>query len=139
MSSPVTMNVNTNTSSTGLSFRVSPTISQYVQVSPATDPRTPYKSSIIPTPIFIVIQGSLSEGRSLKHPVIVQIEDDDDEILVSEPHFHIHASGTTLSEAIDAFKHVFSGYLDILSEDEATLGTYLQKQLDYLRSMIRTN
>jgi len=83
------------------------------------------------------IDGPLPEGRLLAHPIVVKIEDDDGEFLISEPHFSIHASGPTLLGTIEAFKRVFSGYLDVLSEDEEILGIALRRQLEYLRSAIR--
>ena len=43
----------------------------------------------------------------------------------------------TLPEAIEAFKRIFSGYLDILSEEENNLSAYMHEQLEYLRSAIR--
>ncbi len=101
-------------------------------------PIAPTPTPIASTPIFITIDGPLPEGRQLTHPLVVLVEDDDGEVLVSEPHFHMHASGATLPEAIEAFKRIFSGYLDVLSEDEERLGDHLGKQLQYLRSAIRT-
>lgn len=83
------------------------------------------------------LEGFLPDGRYLTHPVVVWVEYDDGEFLVTEPHFYMHASGSTAPEAIEAFKRIFSGYLDVLSTDEATLGTYLREQLEYLRSVIK--
>ncbi len=86
------------------------------------------------------IYGSLPEGRELVHPLSVVVEhDDDDEFVVSEPRFHMHASASTEAEAIAAFRRVLSGYLDLLAEQEEKLGPSLQKQLTYLRSMIKAS
>jgi hypothetical protein len=89
------------------------------------------------TPIFITIDGALPNGRWLTHPLTVLIEYDDEEVVVSEPHFHIHASAATEAEAIAAFRRVFSGYLDVLASQEESLGAHLRDQLQYLRSAIR--
>lgn len=113
-------------------------IKQY-NVSARPNATTSYRPPVTTTPIFITIDGALPEGRWLTHPIIVQIEDDEGEILVSENAFHIHASGETVLEAIISFKRIFSGYLDVLSEDEETLGTYLREQLQYLRSVIKVD
>lgn len=83
-----------------------------------------------------IIDGPLSEGRRLAHPLKVLLEYDDGEVVVSEPHFHIHASGPTEAEAIAAFRRIFSGYLDVLSSREETLSVHLRDQLQYLRSSI---
>jgi hypothetical protein len=40
-------------------------------------------------------------------------------------------------EAIQAFKRIFSGYLDVLSEEEGNLSEYMHEQLQYLRSTTR--
>ena len=58
---------------------------------------------------------------------------------MSEPRFHMHASASTEDEALAAFRRVLSGYLDILEEQEEKLGPSLQKQLKYLRSMIKAS
>jgi len=96
------------------------------------------QQSFTQSPLFISIEGQLPEGRRLTHPIIVKIEDDDGEFVVSEPKYHIHGEGSTIPEAIDAFKRIFSGYLDILSEEENNLSSYMYEQLEYLRSAIRT-
>lgn len=85
-----------------------------------------------------IIDGFLSDGRCLAHPLQVLVERDDGEVVVSEPRFHIHASAPTEAEAIEAFRRIFSGYLDLLSSREEMLSAHLRDQLDYLRSMIRT-
>ena len=89
-------------------------------------------------PTICCIQGSLPKGRSLAEPLTVLVEYDDDEVVVSEPRFHIHASASTEAEAIAAFRRIFSGYLDILASQEETLGAHLRDQLQYLRSAIKS-
>lgn len=79
----------------------------------------------------------MEQRRRLSHPIIVKIEDDDGEFVVSELKYHIHGVGPTIQEAIEAFKRIFSGYLDILSEEEDNLSPYMYEQLEYLRSAIR--
>ena len=91
-----------------------------------------------PPMTWIIEQGPLPYGRWLTNPIVVLIEDDDGEFVVSELKFYMHASGSTIAEAIEAFKRIFSGYLDVLSSEEDTLGVYLRKQLEYLQSIIRT-
>jgi len=89
-------------------------------------------------PTVRVIDGPLTEGRRLAFPLTIVIEHDDGEVIVSEPHFYMHASGPTEAEAIMAFRRIFSGYLDILASQEQTLSPQLIDQLQYLRSAIRT-
>lgn len=95
-------------------------------------------SAISRTAIFLTIAGFLAGRRWLTYPIVVKIEDDDGEYVVTELKYHIHGEGSTLPEAIEAFRRVFSGYLDILSEEEDNLSSYLHEQLEYLRSAIRT-
>lgn len=113
---------------------------QYVRVSltPSASTATLYHPPIASTPFFLTIDGPLPTGRWLTHPLVVQVEEDDGEVLVTEHQFYMHATGPTVAEAIEAFKRIFSGYLDILSSDEETLSPYLRDQLEYLRSAIRT-
>jgi len=99
---------------------------------------TPYRPPIASTPIFVSIDGLLPGGRWLAHPLVVQVEEDDGEVLVTEHQFYMHASGPTVVEAIEVFKRIVSGYLDVHSSSEETLGPYLRDQLEYLRSAIRT-
>jgi hypothetical protein len=68
------------------------------------------------------------------YPIIV----DDGEYVVTELKYHMHGEGSTIPEAIEAFRRIFLGYLDILSEEEDNLSSYLYEQLEYLRSAIRT-
>ena len=89
------------------------------------------------TPSVYSLDGPLPGGRYLAFPLTVLIEYDDGEFIVSEPHFHMHASSSTKVEALAAFRRIFSGYLDVLTSQEETLGTHLREQLQYLRSAIR--
>ena len=75
-------------------------------------------------------------GRRLTRPLTVAVEYDDGEVIVSEPLFHMHAAAPTEAEALEAFKRIFSGYLDLLTRREKTLGPQLRDQLNYLRSII---
>lgn len=92
----------------------------------------------IPTPTCITLDGPLAEGKWFARPLVVRIERDGEEILVSEPYFSIHASASTLPEAINEFKRILAEELDLLTEDEKELGSRLQAQLQYLRTIIRT-
>ena len=111
--------------------------SEYTRVSLNPDAHTPAQQTFTQPPIFISIGGRLPDGRWLSHPIIVKIEDDDGEFVVSELKYHMHGEGPTIPEAIEAFKRIFSGYLDILSEEEDNLSSYMFEQLEYLRSAIR--
>ncbi|MBV8695867.1 MAG: hypothetical protein JO125_07605 [Chloroflexi bacterium] len=86
--------------------------------------------------LLYTMSGGLPGGRRLTHPIVVEIDYDDDEVIVSEPCFHMHASGPTRVEALAAFRRIFSGYLDLLAQRESTLGPPLRDQLQYLRSVI---
>jgi hypothetical protein len=113
--------------------------SQYTRVSLNPDAHTtPSQQSFTQPPIFISIGGHLSKGRWLTHPIVVKIEEDDGEFVVSELKYHMHGEGSTIPAAIDAFKRIFSGYLDILLEEEDNLSSYMNEQLEYLRSAIRS-
>lgn len=112
--------------------------SQYTRISLNPDAHTPTQQIVTQPPIFISVGGQLPGGRWLSHPIIVKIEDDDGEFVVSELKYHMHGEGSTILEAIEAFKRIFSGYLDILSEEENNLSSYMYEQLEYLRSAIRT-
>lgn len=94
------------------------------------------QSSLTSLPVFVSLTGSLPGDKQFLHPITIKIEDDDDEFVVSEPRYHIHGEGSTIPEAIEAFKRIFSGYLDVLIEEEGNLSDYMHEQLDYLRSMI---
>jgi len=95
------------------------------------------------SPTFFFLEGPLCEGRELVRPLLVEIveedreEGEDREFLVSEPKYHMHGVGKTIPDAITTFKRIFSGYLDILAEEEDCLSLNLQEQLKFLRSMIR--
>ncbi len=119
------------------SMRASST-SQYTRVSFKPDARTLFEQSITRPTIFLSIAGSLPVRRWLTYPIVVKIEDDDGEYVVTELKYHMHGEGSTIPEAIEAFRRIFSGYLDILSEEEDNLSSYLREQLEYLRNAIRT-
>lgn len=87
---------------------------------------------------FLSVAGTLPGRRWLTCPIVVKIEDDDGEYVVTELKYHMHGEGPTIPEAIEAFRRIFSGYLDLLSEEEDNLSSYLHEQLEYLRSAIRT-
>src|SRR5258708_36260884 len=99
---------------------------------------TPYRPPIASTPIFLTIDGPLPTGRWLTHPLVVQVEEDDGEALVTEHQFYMHATGPTVAEAIEALKRIFSVYLDILSSDAETRSPYLPNQRRYLPSALTT-
>ena len=95
-------------------------------------------SAITRPEIFLTIAGFLPGRRWLTYPIVVKIEDDDGEYVVTELKYHMHGEGATIPEAIGAFRRIFSGYLELLSEEEDNLSSYLHEQLEYLRSAIRT-
>src|SRR5579884_3562003 len=72
-----------------------------------------------------IIEGSLPKGKRLAHPLLVQIENDDGEVVVSEPLFYIHAAAPSVPEAIAAFKRILVDELEILSSEEAELAPRL--------------
>lgn len=119
------------------SMRASST-SQYTRVSFKPDARTLFEQSITRPTNFLSIAGSLPGRRWLTYPIVVKIKDDDGEYVVTELKYRMHGEGSTIPEAIEAFRRIFSGYLDILSEEEDNLSSYLHEQLEYLRSAIRT-
>ncbi len=81
------------------------------------------------------ITGSFPDGKRLTRPLEVKVAYDDGEVVVSEPHFHIHGVGTTLPQALVAFKRVLAEELDQLTADEEELGPRLQAELHYLRNL----
>ncbi len=83
----------------------------------------------------LTITGFLPGGRYLVHPLEVKIAYDDGEVIVSEPHIHIHAVGTTMAIALPEFRHILMEELDTLTSDEAELGPRLQTELRYLRNL----
>lgn len=87
---------------------------------------------------FLTITGSLPGGRYLTRPLNVKILYDDGEVIISEPHFHIHAGGTTLPATLAEFRYILTEELDNLTEDEEELGPRLQAELRYLRNLIGT-
>jgi len=92
----------------------------------------------IPSPPTSCKITTLPGGRSFTRPLEVRIAYDDGEVLVSEPHYHIHAVSTTLTGALAAFKLTLLEELDELTSDENELGPRLQAELHYLRGLIRT-
>lgn len=83
------------------------------------------------------IAGPLPGGKQLTRPLKVTIAYDDGEVVVSEPDFHIHAVGATRLEALKEFRRILSEELDDLTSDEEELGPRLQRELQYLRDLIR--
>ena len=98
--------------------------------------RVSTQHSATQSPVFVSVTGQLPGGKQLLHPITIKIEDDNGEFVVSEPLYHIHGEGSSIPEAIEAFKRIFSGYLDILSEEEGNLSPYMYEQLEYLRSVV---
>lgn len=93
----------------------------------------------VPEPLTSLrITGSLPGGKMLNRPLDVKIAYDEDEVIVSEPRFHIHAAGATLTEVVAEFRRVLSEELEELTADEDELGSRLQAELRYLRDLIRT-
>lgn len=83
------------------------------------------------------ITGPLTGGKQLTRPLDVRIAYDDGEVIVSEPFFHIHAVGTTITGALAEFRRVLPEELDELTADEEELGPRLKAELQYLRDLIR--
>jgi hypothetical protein len=105
-------------------------------MSEETKPLLPDGRFAYSPPTYRRITGLLPGGRRLTRPLTVAVEYDDGEVIVSEPLFHMHAAAPTEAEALEAFKRIFSGYLDSLTRREKTLGPQLRDQLNYLRSII---
>ncbi len=95
------------------------------------------QSNILPR-TSLTISGFLPGGRYLAYPLDVKVAYDDGEVIVSEPHFHLHATGATVEIALTEFRHILIEELDALTADEAELGPRLQAELRYLRNLIRT-
>lgn len=112
--------------------------SKYSRISLLPDAHSPTQQTVTQPPIFLSIGGRLPGGRWLSSPITVKIEEDDGEFVVSELKYYMHGEGSTISEAIEAFKRIFSGYLNVLSEEENNLSSYMHEQLEYLRSVITT-
>lgn len=111
---------------------------QYTHVSVLPGVATAYHPPITATPIFITIDGALPDGLRLRYPLVVQIEEDEGEVLVSEPHFYIHASAPAIADAITEFKRILVDEFKALTADEHKLGSRLRAQLKYLENVIRT-
>jgi len=84
----------------------------------------------------LTITGPLPGGRYLTRPLNIKIAYDDEEVIVSEPYFHIHATGTTLGTTLAEFRRILTEELDDLTADEEELGPRLQAELRYLRNLI---
>jgi hypothetical protein len=122
----IDVNANTKASSAASEIRFS-VLPNAIMVS---------EQSILPPLTSLEITGHLPGRRRLARPLYVTIAHDDGEVIVSEPHFHMHASAPTTTEALVAFRRIFSGYLDVLASRESRLDPYLREQLAYLRSYI---
>ena len=125
-----TIRVNANASASSASAKI--------RFSFLANTKMAYESLLHTPPTSFKINGSLPDGRQLTRSLDVMVAYDDGEVVVSEPRFHIHAVGTTISEAIAEFKRVLLEELDDLTADEEELGPRLQLQLQYLRELIRT-
>ena len=90
-----------------------------------------------PSPLTSYTITILSDGHTLTRPLEVNVSYDDGEVIVSEPHFHIYAVGSTIAEALAEFKLTLLEELDELTLDENELGARLQAELWYLRGLIR--
>ena len=113
-----------------------PAEKERASMSEETKPLWPDGGFAYSPPTYRRITGLLPGGRRLTRPLTVAVEYDDGEVIVSEPLFHMHAAAPTEAEALEAFKRIFSGYLDSLTRREKTLGPQLRDQLNYLRSII---
>lgn len=88
-------------------------------------------------PTYMTLEGSLPGGRWLSTPLRVKVEEDEGEILVSEPDFFIHASGATVPEAVAEFRRVLVEEMELLTADEAKLSQRLKAELRYLLNHIK--
>jgi hypothetical protein len=82
------------------------------------------------------LAGELPNGKRLARPIAVWIVEEEEGIIVTEPQYHIHASGDCVEEAFENFRWVLVDSLSLLEEDESSLGPHLRGQLDYLRSIV---
>ena len=123
-----TIAVNTN--------KTASSVGAYVSISIKPDLRAFDQFPISTSTMTRTLAGSLPGGKQLMRPILIVIEYDEEEVVVSEPLFHMHASAPTEIEALDAFRRMISGYLDVLARREKTLGPPLLDQLNYLRSII---
>jgi hypothetical protein len=121
--------VNANAKATGATPKI--------HLSYLPNAKMAYESPIFAPLTSLKITGSLPGGRQLTRPLDVKIAYDDGEVVVSELLFHIHAVGTTRTEALMEFRRVLSEELDELTNDEEELGPRLQAELQYLRDLIR--
>lgn len=103
------------------------------------DRSDPGDSDALITATMIPLTGELPDHHQLLRPMWVSIQNDGDEVVVSESKFFMHASAPNETQALIAFRETIVGYLALLSEREATLGTHLRSQLEYLRSIIAPN
>lgn len=108
-----------------------------VHVSFWPNAKISYQPPLLPPLTALMITGPLPGGKYLTRPLSVKIAYDDDEVIVSEPRFHIHAVGATTAEALAEFRYVLAEELDALTADEEELGPRLQLELQYLRDLIR--
>src|SRR5947209_7904024 len=88
-------------------------------------------------PTSFKITGLLPDGRRLTRPLDVVVSYDDGEVIVSEPRFHLHATGSTIAKALAEFKRILAEELDDLTANAEELGPRLQAELHYLRGLIR--
>ena len=107
--------------------------SAYVHISSHTS----YNPLIATFPMFMIIDNPLPGRKHLIHPIVIQIQYEDEEILVNESYCHIYASGATVQEAIAEFKRILVDEFNQLTHDEEQLSPRLQQQLQYLRSIMR--
>jgi hypothetical protein len=91
----------------------------------------------LPIEMFRTIDNPLPDGKYLIHPLVIQIQYEDEEVLVNDPSSHIYTSGVTVQEAIAEFKRILVDEFNQLTHDEGQLSPRLQQQLQYLRSIIR--
>jgi hypothetical protein len=88
------------------------------------------------TNAMLEIVGFLPGQKRLIRPLAVIAEYDDGEFIVSEPQFSIHGSGSTLEDAVSAFRQMFADSFDALTSESENLDAYMFDQLQYLRSYI---
>ncbi len=65
----------------------------------------------------------------------VAIENDRDEIVVTDYIVHMYGVGNSIQEAIDDYKISIKAYFEELQEDENRLGSDLTRHLCYLRNI----
>lgn len=112
--------------------------SQSILTTSSTDIES-LQTAISTLMVMTITDTSLPNGKHLIRPLTVQLQYDEEEVLVSEPLFHLHTTGFTTQEAIANFKHILVDELEQLTLAEKQLGPRLLKQLWYLRSIIGTN